>query len=153
VFLSGPEPKSGSTLPGESDLLAIVSAASTADIKPYEEKVIATNLLKSEPKAGKVTGKTTNSSLGTTELNLSNGITVTLKSTDFKNDQVLMGATRPGGKNGYALADKYNAEYATALVAAMGIGEYSPTDLRKALAGKTASATPVFSGTSGRVPW
>ena len=148
VYLTGPDPKVGGSLPTDADLLATVAAAAKADIKPYEEKAVAANLLKSEPKAGKVTAKANNAALGTTNLTLSNGVTVTLKSTEFKNDQVLMGATRPGGKNGYGLPDKYNAEYATALVAAMGIGEFSPTDLRKALAGKTASASPVFTGTS-----
>ncbi len=48
-----------------------------------------------------------------------------------------MGATRAGGKNNYGLADKYNAEYATAIVNTMGVGEFSPTDLKKALAGKS----------------
>ena len=86
--------------------------------------------------------------LGTTELKLSNGITVTLKPTDFKNDQILMGATRPGGKNNYGVADKYNVEYAVPIVNAMGVGDFSPTDLKKALAGKTASVNPVFSAIS-----
>ncbi|WP_315821719.1 insulinase family protein [Paraflavitalea speifideaquila] len=89
--------------------------------------------------------------MGTTELKLANGVTVTLKPTDFKNDQVLMGATRPGGKNNYGLADKYNAEYATQVVSTMGIGEFSPTDLRKALAGKTVTVNPTFSAISDGV--
>jgi zinc protease len=100
------------------------------------------------PKAGKILSSTKNAVLGTTELKLSNGITVTLKSTDFKNDQILMAATRPGGKNNYGLEDKYNAEYATNAVSAMGVGEFSPTDLKKALAGKTASVNPVFGAVS-----
>ena len=79
---------------------------------------------------------------------LSNGVTVTLKATTFKNDQIMMGATRSGGKNNYGIADKYSAEYATAIVSSMGVGEFSPADLKKALAGKTASVNPVFSATA-----
>src|SRR5690606_27799468 len=105
-------------------------------------------LLSKEPTAGKVVSKSKNAVLGTTELKLSNGVTVTLKPTDFKNDQILMGATRAGGKNNYGLADKYNAEYAVQVISAMGIGEFSPVDLRKALAGKTAAVSPAFSGIS-----
>jgi zinc protease len=91
--------------------------------------------------------------LGTTELKLSNGVSVTLKSTKFKDDQIIMASTRAGGKNNYGLADKYNAEYSTAIVNAMGVGAFSPTDLKKALAGKSVSVSPTFSaiaeGTKG----
>ncbi len=148
VYVTGPEAKPGAALPEGKDLLATIDAAEKANIKPYEEKAVATTLLATTPKAGKVVSKTKNAVLGTTELKLSNGITVTLKSTDFKNDQIMMGATRPGGKNNYGLADKYNAEYAVQLVGTMGVGEFSPTDLRKALAGKTASVSPNFSAIS-----
>jgi zinc protease len=86
--------------------------------------------------------------LGTTELKLSNGVSVTLKPTTFKDDQIVMAATRPGGKNNYGLADKFNAEYSTAIVNAMGVGEFSPSDLKKALAGKSITVNPVFSATS-----
>lgn len=148
AFVLGPEPKPNTKLPEGKDLLAMMDATEKADIKPYEEKAIASSLLKTVPAAGKVVSKTKNQALGTTELKLNNGVTVTLKPTDFKNDEILMGATRAGGKNNYGLADKYNAEYATAVVGAMGVGEFSPTDLRKALAGKTVNVTPVFNPTS-----
>lgn len=148
VYLQGPEPKGDTKLPEGKDLLAVIEAKEKAEIKPYEEKAIATTLLATAPKAGKVVSKTKNTALGTTELKLSNGITVTLKPTDFKNDQILMGASRPGGKNNYQLPDKYNAEYAVQIVSTMGVGEFAPTDLRKALAGKTVTVTPSFSAIS-----
>ncbi|WP_205512571.1 M16 family metallopeptidase [Longitalea arenae] len=144
VYMSGPEPKETDKLPAEKDLLAIIDAKAKADIKPYQEKVIASTLLTKEPKAGKVLTVKKNSQLGTTEYTLSNGITVTLKPTDFKSDQIIMGATRPGGKNSYGLADKYNAEYMVPATVAMGVGQFSPTDLGKALAGKTVRVEPVF---------
>jgi zinc protease len=148
VYLSGPEPKETDKLPTEKDLLAIVDAKTNADIKPYEEKAVAATLLSKAPKAGKVLTVTKNALLGTTDYTLSNGITVTLKPTDFKNDQILMGATRPGGKNNYGLADKYNAEYMVPVTVAMGVGQFSPTDLGKVLAGKTVSVDPVFTAIS-----
>lgn len=148
AFVLGPEPKANTKLPEDKDLIAMMDASAKADIKPYEEKAVAASLIKTMPTAGKVVSKTKNDVLGTTELKLSNGVTVTLKQTDFKNDEILMGSTRPGGKNNYGLADKYNAEYATAVVGAMGVGEFSPTDLKKALAGKTVNVAPLFNPTS-----
>jgi len=148
IYVLGPEPKPNEKLPTDTEVLAVIDAKEKADIKPFEEKAVATSLLKREPKAGRILSKKTDLVLRTTEFKLSNGATVTLRPTDFKNDQIVMGATRPGGKNHYNLSDKYNAEYATTIVTTMGVGDFSPTDLRKTLAGKSVSVNPVFSATS-----
>ncbi|MFL5747346.1 MAG: M16 family metallopeptidase [Niastella sp.] len=144
VYMSGPE-TNDSTAPTDKELLAIIDAKAKAEIKPYEEKAVASSLLNKTPTPGKVLAVTKNALLGTTEYKLSNGVTVTLKPTDFKSDQIIMGATRPGGKNEYGVADKYNAEYMVPVTTAMGLGQFSPTDLSKVLAGKTVSVEPVFS--------
>ncbi len=148
VTLAGPEPNSTKTLPTGDQLLAKISEVEKLDINAYEEKVLATSLLTITPKAGKILTTKKNPYLGTTELTLSNGVSVTLKQTDFKNDQIMMSAIRPGGKNNYGLKDKFNAEYATAVVGSMGVGNFSPLDLRKMLAGKSVSANPLFSATT-----
>jgi zinc protease len=114
-------------------------------------------LLTGAPRSGKVVSNKKNSQLGTTELVLSNGVTVTLKSTDFKNDQILLSATRYGGLSNYDIKDKFSAENAAMMVGAMGYGEFSPTDMRKAMAGKSVSLNPSitqysagFSGSSSK---
>lgn len=147
AYISGPE-KAEIKLPAPADLLNTIALAEKADVKPYEEKVIAADLLAIKPVAGKVVSKKSNTTLGTTELSLSNGITVTLKPTDFKDNEILMGASRYGGTSNYELKDKYNANYATGVVGAMGYGSFSPTDLQKALAGKSITANPFIGATS-----
>jgi len=148
IALLGPEPAAGHALPTSDDLLAVATAAEKMEVKPYTEKAIASSLLPKAPKAGKIVSSTANATLGTTNYTLSNGVTVTVKHTDFKNDQVLMGAVRAGGKNNYTLKDKYNAEYATAVVNSMGVGDFTPVDLQKALSGKTVRVSPVFTSTT-----
>lgn len=147
ISLKGPETNANVKLPDSLQLIQLIEAAEKADIKPYEDKAVTTNLLSKEPKAGKVVNKTVNAKLGTTELKLSNGISVTLKKTDFKNDEIIMAASRYGGKNGYALKDKFNADYATGIAAVMGFGDFTPVDMRKALTGKSASVADMFSDT------
>ena len=147
AYVTGPENNTGQ-LPAPEAMLAAVDAKASADIKPYEEKAVAAQLLSKEPKGGKVTGKTSNAALGTTTLTLSNGVTVTYKRTDFKADQIVMNAHRDGGNASYGVADKYSAENAISVVTSMGVGAFSPVDLRKAMAGKTASAIPYITGTS-----
>ena len=145
IALSGPETKDSSSLPTDKQILAVTEEVQKMDIKPYEEKTIQSSLLTEIPKAGKIIDTKNNSLLGTTNYTLSNGVTVTFKHTDFKNDQLLMSAVRPGGKNNYGLDDKYNAEYMVSVISSMGVGNFSPLDLKKALSGKTVSVRPAFS--------
>lgn len=148
IALTGPEPAAGDTLPTAAELLALNEVVNKMDLKPYEEEVISASLMEKMPVPGKITSSKKNAVLGTTELTLSNGITVTLKQTEFKNDQVLMSAVRPGGKNNYGLEDKYNAEYMIPVITSMGVGNFSPIDLKKSLTGKTVNVSPSFSEVS-----
>jgi zinc protease len=142
--ITGPEKVEGVQLPTENDLVAIANEATMAKVTPYEEAVIAANLLAKAPKAGKVVKRTANATLGTTDLTLSNGVTVTLKPTDFKEDEIVMQASRYGGTSNYGIKDKYSAQYAGQAQASMGYGSFAPQDLTKALSGKKVNAGGFF---------
>jgi zinc protease len=129
-------------LPNNAGLLKALVAANNKPVKAYEEKVVASALLDKEPMPGKITAETKNEKLGTTDLTLSNGVTITIKPTTLKNDEIQMDSWRWGGFHKYDIADKNNAQYATVLVGQMGVKDMSPTDLRKFMAGKTVSVTP-----------
>lgn len=141
VVLTGPE-KATFKIPSGEELLSMAEKAAQADVVAYEEKSVATALMESPPAAGKITAEKQNKALGTTELTLGNGVKVILKPTDFKNDQVVMSATRFGGQYLFDVKDRYSAEYASTVVGQMGIAGFSPVDLRKVLAGKNASVSP-----------
>jgi zinc protease len=143
--ITGPEKATGFTLMSNDELVALVNTASAEKITAYEEKAVATSLLAKAPTSGKIISTTKNEKLGTTDLKLSNGVTVTLKMTDFKEDEIKMQGARYGGSNNYGLADKYSAQYATAVQAAMGFGEFAPQDMTKVMAGKKAFAGVGFS--------
>jgi zinc protease len=146
VSLTGPE---ANDLPQAQTLVNTASEVTArTDIKPYEEKAIAATLLSKEPKPGKIIKETADAKLGTKTWTLSNGTTVTIKKTDFKDDEIQLGARRFGGLNHYGVADKYNATYALQTVNAMGFGEFSPTDLQKIMSGKTANAGASVSATT-----
>ena len=139
--------KSAASFPTEADLIATVDAAiSNNDLKDYEEKAVAASLLTKLPKPGKVVKETTDAVMKTKTWTLGNGVKVTIKKTDFKNDELFLAGRRPGGLGNYGLADKYNAAYATTIVASMGIGNFSPTDLQKVLAGKLAAVAVSIGG-------
>ncbi len=141
ALLTGSE-KNAASLPGNTELTGLITSAKNIAPKPYEEKAIATSLMDKPPVAGKVLTEKKNAALGTTELTLSNGISITLKPTEYKNAEIHMDSWRQGGANNYPLVDKASAERAGALVRAMGVKDMSSVDLRKFMAGKTVSVTP-----------
>ena len=148
IALLGPDPAAGKKLPTRQELLSVIDSVQKMAITPYKEKAVSATLIKKLPKAGKILSEKTNALLGTTDYKLSNGVTVTVKSTNFKNDEILMSAIRPGGKNSYGVKDKYNAQYATSVIASMGVGDFTPVDLQKALSGKTVKVGPSISNVS-----
>jgi len=129
-------------LPSNEVLLKDMIAASSQVVKPYEEKAVAASLMEKAPVAGKISKESKNEKLGTTSFTLSNGVTITIKPTTFKNDQILMDAWRHGGYQRFPLEDKDNAKHAAEIVTEMGVKDLSPTDLEKFLSGKTVDAMP-----------
>ena len=141
VVLTGPD-KADFKIPSNEELLAIADNAAKVEVTAYEEKAIAASLMEKTPVAGKIISEKKIKDLDVTELTLNNGIKILLKPTDFKNDQVIMAASRFGGQYLYDAKDRLDAEYASTVVTQMGLGQFSPLDLRKVLAGKSASVTP-----------
>lgn len=129
-------------LPSEEAVLALFDAVDQMKIDPYQEKLLADKLIQNLPQPGKILESKHIPSIDIHEILLSNGVKVFVKSTDFKNDEILFSATGKGGVSLYGEEDHYTANYAGVLINLMGIGDFSPSDLRKVLAGKTVSVTP-----------
>lgn len=53
-----------------------------------------------------------------------------------------MSATRFGGQYLFDAKNRFDAEFASTVITQMGVGQFSPMDLRKVLAGKNASVSP-----------
>ena len=131
--------------PTSEQLLALFASAEKMAVTARDEKTVAASLMASPPAPGRIVAETEDGQLGLTTLTLSNGVKVILKPTDFRNDQVLMSAVRFGGQALFEDADIRNARYASTVVSSMGVGGYAPVELRKILAGKTASVSGAMS--------
>jgi len=144
VVITGPD-KEGVTLPTEDDIRRMLDEAEKMEITAYEEEDLGTELMDTSPTPGKVTASKQYDEIGTTEITLSNGVIVVLKPTDFKNDEILMTATSPGGHSLYVDDDYQSASNASSLISQSGVRDFSPTDLQKMLAGKTVRVSPFIS--------
>ena len=141
VVMDWAQEKDGKVYPTEADMAAAIAAARADQIEAYVDNV------KDEPlvdvatiKAGKIVSETENTTLGYKELTLSNGATVILKKTDFKDDEVQMQAFAKGGKSLYGEADYTNLKVFDEAIGYSGLGNFSSTELSKALAGKEVNA-------------
>lgn len=150
VSLQGPELQ-GVTLPGNAALLSEAETAMNAPVKPYAEKEVASELMNSKPAAGEIVSENKNDVLGTTEITFKNGAKVILKPTDFKNDEIIMTSFHKGGVSKYPASNKLNAYFSASAIQQMGVGNFSPTDLTKVLAGKNVSASPFLSSTAATI--
>jgi len=129
-------------LPTNDELLKEIVTASGKTVVAYKENATITSLMEKTPNPGKIIKETKNIKLGTTDLVLSNGITVTLKPTDFKNNEILMDGWRWGGIHKFDVTDKVNAENAPRMVMQMGVKTFSPTDISRYLTGKIVRVSP-----------
>ncbi len=131
--------KEGVVLPTKEALKGAIDAAQAAKLDAYVDNVKNEPLIAELPTPGKIVSETENTKLGFKELTLSNGATVILKKTDFKDDEIRYYAESKGGSSLYGPKDWANCKMFDLVVAASGLGNFSSNELEKALAGKNAN--------------
>jgi len=141
IIILGPE-KDKDAMPTEAMVNSWLAAVDKEEISAYEDKVSELPLLKNEPQKGTVVSTKDIAAIGTKELLLNNGVKVILKPTNFKNDQILIAATSPGGASLYSDADYMSVANAAGFVNASGLGQLNTVELRKYMNGKNVGITP-----------
>ena len=141
VVLNFNNEKEGAVYPTEEGLRNAIVAARSAQIEAYVDNVKNEPLMTVLPKKGTIKKEVKNELFGYTELTLSNGATVVLKQTDLKKDQVILSGEGFGGSALYGEKDFVNIKMYDDVIGASGLGNFSHTELDKALAGKIASAS------------
>lgn len=131
--------KEGRTYPTEAELLKTLSDVHHENITAYVDNVKNEPLIATLPKAGKIKKTQENAQFGYKTITLSNGVKVILKKTDYKDDEVQMAATAKGGKSLLGNSDIANTKFFDYVIMSSGLGNFSSTELEKALAGKQAS--------------
>lgn len=144
----------GATYPTEQELANIVKQVRQEKLEAYVDNVKQEPLMAQAPKAGKIEKTVENKQLGYKELTLSNGAKVVLKKTDFKNDEILFDATANVGYSAFSKQDELLPFLFDNAIGVSGLGNFSNTELQKALAGKQVSVgtqiSPFGHGLSGR---
>jgi zinc protease len=146
LVVMAPE-KSGVEVPTEADILKIIKNSKSTDLQPYVDKFKEEPLVTADLKGSKVVSTKENTELGFTELKLANGVTVVLKPTHFKNDEILLSAYCLGGNSVIPDADFMSANYATQVIEKSGAGDFDNVELEKKLKGKNLEIHTYISDT------
>lgn len=144
VLVNSPE-KEGLRIPTEADLKNVFRKSLNEKVTAYIDKSGSEDLLNVTPKPSPVIRENIIQEIEVTELKLANGVTVILKPTDFKNDEILFAAVSPGGGS-LVNDDKYvSSQAAGAIINQSGLGKLNLIELQKTLAGKIVSVNPWIS--------
>jgi zinc protease len=140
ITLTGPD-KAGLKYPTEKELLAMFNAACQAKVDSKAEEKIDRPLIPNLPPKGKIVSEKDEALFGgVTVFKLSNGVKVVMKKTDYKDDQILMTATSPGGLTLFKDdKDIWNKKVINNAAVVGGLGSFSATDVSKRLAGHNVS--------------
>ena len=147
VNIQAPEKKEV-VLPTKDEILAAIAGMKSLDIAQPVAQAVDDQLVKKKLKAGKIKKTKYLPDLDATEWTLRNGVRVVIKNTNFKQDEIRMSAFSWGGESLVKTEDLMSAEFATSAIQFMGIGDYSATDLQKALSGKTVQCSPSLNETN-----
>lgn len=138
VSISGPDKKEIS-YPDSKEVNKALKTILSQNIAPYIDNVNDLPLIEKEPVPGKILSESYDKELGATEMKLSNGATVYLKPTDFKNDEIIMSGISFGGNWAYKGNEALDLKALNSAIAMSSLGNYTRTDLNKYLADKNVS--------------
>jgi len=150
IMVSAPE-KKGLHIPTEEELMGVFDAVEEKEITAYVDTTITEPLLAEIPEPGSITETKTIEEVGITEWELSNGVRVVLKPTDFKADEILLQAFSPGGTSLATDEDFIPARTASQVIGAGGLGEFNAINLQKKLSGKVVRVSPFISELNERI--
>lgn len=147
VVMTGPE-KEEVPMPVDADVFGVLDKVAITPVDPYVDDVVSEPFFTKELQATDITTSETFENVDIEYLELANGVEVYLKKTDFKNDEILLSATSPGGHSLYTDEDYFDASNAASLVNEAGMGVFSPTQLEKLMAGKNVNVRPYIGSLS-----
>ena len=151
VFIMYGPDKDGFVVPSESEIESTVLAAQQKRYDAYQEEQVPATLMAALPAPGKIVSEKPYGKFGVTEIVLSNGMKVYVKSTDYQADQITMSMRGEGGTSVYGDEDIPNFAFLSGSITEAGVGDFTATRLRKALAGKSLKLAPSITSEGQRI--
>jgi zinc protease len=141
VIVTAPELE-GAKVPTQEEVLALLDKVKNTDIEVYNDAVANVPLVSEEPAGSPVVAEKKLENVDAVEWTLENGAKVIVKTTDFKDDEILFNAWSPGGTSLYGKEDDISADFASDILSMSGIADFDNITLDKMLSDKVFSVSP-----------
>ncbi len=137
ITVTGPETDT-LRLPTREEMITLFKRVAAEDVAPYVDHINTQPFLPVDPTPGKIVKETTDPD-GIVHMELSNGMKLIIRKTDFKKDEILMQTLAHGGASLFP-ADMYRWNSFLGMMGAVsGLGNWNLADMQKGFTGSTAN--------------
>lgn len=126
-------------IPTEEQLAQTIAETEAMELTAFEDSMKDTPLIPELPQPVKAASMTRDDKTGVTTLVYPNGLTVLVKPTDFKSDQIVLEGMAKGGMSTTDEAEANSVIFLPYAMTNHGLGDYTNIDLKKYLQGKEVS--------------
>jgi zinc protease len=144
VFIFAPDSEQDS-LPDEARIRQMIADSGKMKIAAPKSRAVESELLSSMPKRGAIVSESVDAETEAVFWELSNGARVILKTTQNKNDEIVMQVMALGGTSSASPEDDVSATLAIEMTQVSGLGAWSRPELTQKLAGKQVSISQYVS--------
>ncbi|MDD4515918.1 M16 family metallopeptidase [Massilibacteroides sp.] len=141
ITLTGPEKDDPGIYPDKASLLQLFNSVTTCKLDPYLEEDNMQPLLSEKPSPGEIVRVEADERFNAILITLNNGVKVVAKQTGFKEDEIVISGTSPGGSTLFDKKDLSNLKVLTDVVPLGGLGKHSSVDINRLLAGRNVSCS------------
>ena len=147
IVYKGPD-KEGFMVPTKEQIAEVVAKVKASDIKALSGEEVASDFVDPATLAGCKVKKTAKGPYGSTLWTLKNGVKVYVLPTEYQKDQIVMNLYRDGGLSVIPAEDlpSFNSDVMLLYSTNRGIGEFSGSQAKKMLSGKTVQVSPFIEG-------
>ena len=138
VLVMMPEAE-GFAMPTEAALAATIANAEAAEYEAYTDQMKAEPLIPNLPAAMKPVKVEKDAKFDTTVLKYANGMTVIVKQTDHKANEIRLNGMAKGGFSTVDPSQANNVQFLPYSMSNHGLGDYTALDLQKYMQGKQSS--------------
>ena len=140
--------KEGVLIPSADELLSAAIDININELTDYVDATPTRDLVSEMPIDGTIVSESYNDYIGVYDILLSNGIRVSVKNTDYKNDEILFNGYAKGGSSLAKPDDYYNSSLAVDIIEESGYADFSNIELSKLLSGKMTQVRPYINSNS-----
>jgi zinc protease len=128
--------------PTEDELMGAIKSVTSETLSRYKDIEVHGPLMEETPVAGAIKSESYSEKMGITTIEFANGVSVVMKPTNFKSDEIRFSSMREGGYSLASVDNFDNASMASVLVSQGGLSKFNAMELERIISGKQVYVAP-----------